>query len=310
MTQTLENVRDEHDGYYWDKQVCPICDGEPTKFIGKRGGRSHRQNLGVETEIWLCERCDLVFPNPMPIPMGGLGQHYEVDADEYFKDHDKAAKLEIARSVLDRAEELLGRKGRLLDIGIGRGEILIEAKAHGWEVEGVEPSASFAEYAEKRIGVKIWKESIEDAAIPDDSFDIVLLGAVLEHLYDPDAVLAKLSKVLTRGGLLFLNVPNERGLYFRLGNLYERLRGRDWSVNLAPTFSPFHIFGFSPKSLRKILKKHGLAPKMWRVFGGTSLVSPHGGILGRIESLASTGVLKISNIGEMGTYIETWAVKE
>src|SRR5215208_4427737 len=39
---------------------------------------------------------------------------------------------------------------------------------------------------------------------------------------------------------------------------------RDWCVNLAPTFEPFHVFGFRPKSLKKLLVKHGLVPKFWK----------------------------------------------
>jgi hypothetical protein len=39
------------------------------------------------------------------------------------------------------------------------------------------------------------------------------------------------------------------------------------------------------------------------------MVPPAGGIRARIESIAGQVVTAISNIGEMGTYIETWAVK-
>ena len=63
------------------------------------------------------------------------------------------------------------------------------------------------------------------------------------------------------GGFVMLDVPNEKGLFFKAGNLYQKARGRRWCVNLAPTFSPFHVFGFSPRSLRKLLAKHGLEPK-------------------------------------------------
>lgn len=310
MTKQAELKRDEHDGYYWTKQDCPICELPPTLFVGTRGGVSHRERLGVESDIWSCGKCGLVFPNPMPFPMDGLGQHYEVDADEYFQVHDKVEKLDGARKLLKQAEELLGKKGSILDVGVGRGEILIEAVANGWEVEGVEPSESFADYAEKRTGAKIWREPIEDAAIPAASFDVVVLGAVLEHLYDPDTVMKKISEILKPGGLLYVDVPNEKGLYFMVGNAYQRIRGRKWCVNLAPTFPPFHVFGFGPESLKSLLGKHGLEPKVWRVYAGTSMVPSHGGIIGAIESVASKSVTTLSNFGELGTYIEAWAVKK
>lgn len=303
-------IKQVRDGYIWTSRNCPICGMAPTKYVGKRGGASHRENLGIETEIWACETCEFVFPNPMPFPVGGLAQHYEVDADEYFQTHEKSEKAEGAEKRVKQAESLLGRKGSLLDVGIGRGEILLAAKRNGWGAEGVEPSESFARYAEENVGAKIWRQPIEDADIPKNSFDVVILGAVLEHLYNPDEVMKKISQILKPGGLLYLDVPNEQGLYFRVGNAYNKLRGRDWCVNLAPTFSPFHVSGFGPKSLKALLAKHGLEPKVWTVYPGTSMVSSHGGFVGVLEKLASRIVTKASNVGEMGTYIETWAVKK
>ena len=68
--------------------------------------------------------------------------------------------------------------------------------------------------------------------------------------------------------------------------------------------------GFSPRSLRKLLAKYELEPRDWNVYGGTSVVPSRGGLLGRMESVASILDTAISNLGEMGTYIETWAVKK
>lgn len=309
MTNVPTEFRLSSDEYIWTEQKCPICDSSPNKFVGKRGGASHRDGLGVECEIWKCKKCDLIFPNPMPFPKRGLGQHYDVPADEYFKAHDTDGRMVGARTLIEKAEELLGHKGKLLDVGVGRGETLMAAVELDWDCEGVEPSQTFADYAEKRTGAKIWRAPIEDSQIPDDEYDAIILAAVLEHLYDPDAIIGRISRALKTGGVLYLDVPNEAGLYFKIGNAYQRLRGRDWCVNLAPTFEPFHIIGFSPRSLKKLLSKHGLKPKDWRVYGGTSLVPSRGGLIGSIESLASKGVTAISNLGEMGTYIETWAVK-
>jgi len=105
-------------------------------------------------------------------------------------------------------------------------------------------------------------------------------------------------------------VPNEEGLYFRIGNLYQKLRWRNWVVNTAPTFSPFHLFGFGPRSLRALLAKHALEPVDWRVYGGRAMVPNRRGVIGAAEQLAAHAVTAISNMGSLGTYIETWAVKK
>jgi len=306
---TENGTNEIRDGYRWVRQDCPICGKRPTRRVGRRGGQAHRDGLGVECEIWQCCDCGLLFADPMPIPADGLGQHYGMDADEYFEAHDARDKLDSATELVRQAEKLLGRKGKLLDVGTGRGEVVAAAKAAGWTVEGVEPSMTFADHAEKQTGAKIWREAIEQSNIPDAEFDVVILAAVLEHLYGPDAVIDKVARVLKPGGLLYLDVPNETGLFFRVGNLYQKMCGRDWCVNLSPTFSPFHIFGFSPRSLRRLLAKHGLEPKVWKVYAGTSMVPAEGGIRAKLESMAGRVVTAVSNLGEMGTYIETWALK-
>lgn len=310
MEKNVHPLQDARDGYFWTKQNCPLCGNPPTQFVGKRGGAAHRENLGVQTDIWRCVSCKFVFPNPMPYPAGGLGQHYEMDADEYFKVYEKTEKSLVGVALVTKAGELLGRKGKLLEIGVGRGEVLEAASNRGWEVYGIEPSNSFADYAEQKTNATIWRTPIEEVDLPENEFDAIIFSAVLEHVYDPASVMAQVSMALKQGGILYCDVPNEAGLYFKLGNLYQRLRGRDWCVNLAPTFSPFHVMGFSPTSFKALLKRNSLEPVHWKVYGGAGLVPAHGGVVAKVEAIAAKIISAISNIGEMGTYMQTWAVKK
>jgi SAM-dependent methyltransferase len=310
MELPTEQQRVSKEMYKWVEQSCPICETASAKFIGRRGGAAHRANLGVECEIWRCLRCGLVYPNPMPIPVNGVAQHYSLVPDEYFRNHDTEGKRLGALELLKRAEELTGGKGRLLDIGAGRGEFLVAAVSQGWTAIGIEPSDSFAEHAARHSGAEIRRVPVEECGFDEASFDVVILGAVLEHLYNPDETIKEISRILRPGGALFVDVPNEAGLYFKVGNLYQKLRGRKWAVNLAPTFEPFHVFGFSANSLRALLGKHGLKVKNWRVYGGRSVLPEQKGVIGALESLMARAVTAASNIGGLGTYIETWAVKD
>ncbi|MFL6209358.1 MAG: hypothetical protein ACJ74W_10940 [Pyrinomonadaceae bacterium] len=147
--------------YHWVAQVCPVCEVKPTRFIGRRGGAAHRAGLGVACDSWRCGKCGLVFLDPMPVPVGGLEQRYGVAADDYFKCHDINAKGQSAQGMLAGAAELTGGRGRLLDIGVGRGELLRLACAEGWEAVGVEPSSSFAKYAARYSGAEIKCAPIE-----------------------------------------------------------------------------------------------------------------------------------------------------
>jgi SAM-dependent methyltransferase len=306
FTEARAEVRD---GYRWVAQECPVCRVPPAKYLGRRGGAAHREGAGIECRIWRCKGCELVFPNPMPLPARGVGELYALDPESYFQNHDAEEKLAAARQLMRYAERLTGGRGRLLDVGSGRGDVLMAAREREWEATGIDLSPSFADYAEGRSGARVRREPIEHCGFADGSFDAVILAAVLEHLYDPDETVSEIARVLRPGGAFFVDVPNEAGLYFRLGNIYQKLRGRDWVVNVAPTFEPFHVFGFSPRSLRALLAKHGLMVREWRVYGGRSMVPGRGGVAGIVEHLAARAITAASNVGNLGTYIETWAVK-
>ena len=297
------------DNYQWVPQLCPICEVLPTKFLGRRGGLAHRQTLGVECDIWRCGRCGLAFPNPMPVPVHGPNQHYAVVPEDYFVHHDPQQKGVNASGMLEAARAITGGKGRLLDIGAGRGELLRVAREQGWDAIGIEPSSTFADHAAHYSGAEIRSEPIEDCSFEQDYFDVVIMAGVLEHLYNPDQTVREVSRVLRPGGTLLVDVPNEEGLYFRLGNLYYKLKGRNWTVNLAPTFAPFHVFGFGQKSLRALLAKHGLEARALRFYGGESYVPSTAGLMGYTERQAAKLVTAISRFGSLGTYIETWAVR-
>ena len=63
-------VTDQNDNQFELHQWhCPICESSKEKFIGMRGGDSHRFKLGVETRIVQCRECSLMFSNPFPIPL-------------------------------------------------------------------------------------------------------------------------------------------------------------------------------------------------------------------------------------------------
>lgn len=242
----------------------------------------------------------------MPVPIAG---HYRQSADEYFEHHSPDAKRAAALEILQQGRDLTGGQGRLLDIGAGRGELLLAARQDGWAVVGIEPSTSFAEYAARASGVDILRESVEQCRFPDASFDVVVLSGVLEHLYNPSETLREVARILRPGGAVFIDVPNERGLYFRAGNFYQKLRGRNWVVNLSPTFAPFHVFGFGPRSLRALLAGHGLEPRRWRVYGGRLRVPARTGFLAVLEPWAARAVVALGRYGNLGTHIETWALK-
>lgn len=201
-----------------------------------------------------CRRCDLIYPDPMPYPAESVFNNPE----QYFRGHEHVAKVAAYARILRKAESVLGSPGRLLDVGGGTGEALIAARELGWGAVGLEPSASFAAAARQK-GVDMRTTTIENAHLESATFDLVLLGCVLAHVHEPVQILREIRRVIRTGGVLYVDTNNEAGLYFTIGNLAQRLRRRNWTINLSPTFEPYHLLGFTPRSLRYALESTGFS---------------------------------------------------
>jgi SAM-dependent methyltransferase len=248
----------------------------------------------------------LIFPNPMPVPKGGIGQHYSMAPSEYFALHDPTETLANCDQLLAEGERIVP-VGRLLDIGSGRGEAATAAKRRGWNVTCLEPSPVFAGEL-RRNGFEVIESTVErfDAHSP---FDAVLLSAVLEHLYNPVEVIAAVGRHLRPGGLLYLDVPNEFGLFFRMGNLYNKLRGTGATVNISPTFSPFHVFGYGKHSVIKILAAHKFEIARLTIHTGIVPLSRRKGMQAAIEAAGVAAVQTVSKLTGQGVHIDLWARK-
>jgi len=207
-------------------------------------------------------------------------------------------------------ETRLGRKGDFLDVGCGRGEIIWAAKEAGWNYQGVDPSSDFIEFANKHLGVQGHVGTIEDMAFPDESFDAIVMSGIIEHLYDPAEMLREVHRLLRPDGWLFFDAPNEDGLYMKIGNSYMKARGKDWVVVLAPTFSPYHVQGFNPASLRRILGTCGFEVRDFRIFGKISPQTGHRTLRKSVEYGVGRLVNWVGNALGHGMYMEVWAQKQ
>lgn len=289
--------------------VCPVCGSDQFRQVGWHGGASHHAGAGLRSRIVRCLECSHLYPNPMPFPQGGLSALYQA-GDEYFTGHDPAAKKRLGLKMFAEFESRLGRHGKYLDVGCGRGEYLSAGREAGWECTGVDPSAEFLEWGKTNLGVEGLLGTLEDLQLPAESVDAVTLESVIEHLYDPYATLKEVWRVLQPGGILWFDAPNEDGLYMRVGNLYMKAQGRDWIVNLAPTFPPYHVQGFNPRSIRRLLHRSGFHIQQLDVVGGVVAQTGSCSIRKRIEYTAAHVVNWIGRQFNAGTYMSVWAVKQ
>ena len=297
------------DSLFEFKEICcPVCDGNTPKFLGWRGGDAHQRGVGEKTAIVRCRKCSHQYPNPMPFPKVGLEEVY-VDADEYFSGHDVELKKKNALRLMQEFEQKLGRRGKFLDVGCGAGELLWAAKESQWEVEGVDPSKEFVEIGLERFGVQGRITTLKEANFPNNYFDAVAMSSLIEHLYEPFETLCEVHRVLRPDGLLWFDAPNEDGLYMQFGNLYMRLQGKDWVVVMAPTFPPYHVQGFNPKSLRKLLDRASFKCKEMEIVGGLYEQKGAKTLRKKIEFNAAKIINEVGKILNKGSYMSIWARK-
>lgn len=287
---------------------CPICDGPDAELVGYRGGNAHQNGQGIRTRIVRCRSCTHQYPNPMPFPAVDLDEIY-TDTDEYFKRHNLEAKKNTSLKLMKEFERRLGRKGDFLDVGSGRGELIWAARERGWNWRGVDPSRHFVEFGKETLGIEGTVGTISDANFPDASFDAVAMGGIIEHLYNPDEVLREIQRVLRPGGWLYFDAPNEDGLYMTVGNLYMKLRRKDWVVVMAPTFPPYHVQGFNPESLKYLLNKLNFSLRSLKIHGEISPQLGDSSLRKSVEFLAGRIVNALGNVSGRGMYMHAWVQK-
>jgi SAM-dependent methyltransferase len=157
-------------------------------------------------------------------------------------------KRETAAGYLDAVEKRLAvsettRHGlRLLEIGSGLGNLLVEAQSRGYDITGVEYSASSVRVSNEKLGAaRVLHGSLDDVALPAEWFDVCVLADVIEHTRDPKAVLLAAWRALKPGGLVFIAVPS-------LDSWSARLMRERWME-----FKLEHLFFFETRTLESLL---------------------------------------------------------
>jgi len=262
---------------------CPLCGAVDWRSLGVRGNREYTgadpsASPHLFTNVARCRSCDFVFANPPIEEAVALEAAHYGDAEVYQATSSEALAVSMFGDRLELiARHVRGR--RVLDVGAGKGEFLLEARRRGFEVQGIEPQRALAACArEAELPVR---HGVLDDTIEDGSFDVVTLNHVLEHVARPRELLARVSRVLAPGGALFVEVPNVDAHLARGIDLWFRARGRDWSCRLSPVHPPFHSFGYTPRSLRWVLEREGWEIRAMETRSGQGRGTSGQGLWGR-----------------------------
>jgi SAM-dependent methyltransferase len=145
--------------------------------------------------------------------------------------------------------------GTLLEIGCGEGWFLKAALAAGYDARGLE----FSDYGLKRFNPDLAErvdfgdafEALDRLIAARSQMDVCVMEHVLEHVADPQALLARLPAILAPGGVVAITVPND----FSAVQLRAKALGHiDREFWVAP---PQHLNYFNSDTLPRLLDRMG-----------------------------------------------------
>ena len=108
--------------------------------------------------------------------------------------------------------------GALLDIGCGDGNFISYMEDLGWNAFGVEVDKDVIKNVPENLKTRIElvNTSLDEADFGTESFDVVSLWNVFEHISDSDNLLDTVKRILKKNGLLVMQVPNIESLEARI----------------------------------------------------------------------------------------------
>jgi SAM-dependent methyltransferase len=137
--------------------------------------------------------------------------------------------------------------GKALDIGCGSGVFLNLLKRHGWQVRGIDFSATAAMRAKTDFDIDVFVGDVENAPFEDAAFDFIYLSHSIEHLPDPLSAMKRVAQLLKPTGQVFVETPNIESFSAKICREY-------WM----PLETPRHLHLFSPATLTTLLRRAGL----------------------------------------------------
>lgn len=198
-------------------------------------------------DLYHDENLDMLITSPQP-DLQNLGRYYE--SEDYISHTDnKRSVFEKAyhfvksialKNKLNLINSEQSQKGKILDIGAGTGDFLLTAKNDGWNVIGIEPSDRAKNIA-KQKGISFAEET---ASLENNSFDVITMWHVLEHVPNLELQIQELKRLLKPTGTLIVAVPN-----------FKSFDAKHYGEFWAAFDVPIHFWHFSKKAIKSLFEK-------------------------------------------------------
>jgi 2-polyprenyl-3-methyl-5-hydroxy-6-metoxy-1,4-benzoquinol methylase len=241
-----------------DMIACKLCGGAASPFIVRDG-----------FPIVKCQTCGFMFALlPEGYDLSALYKrdsywneggeiHYLSGYDHYWRGVRPyyEARLPVIRA--------LATGSRMLEIGCADGKFLALARRSGFEISGVEMSATMRERCSQALACPVYP-SIEELPPSTPPFDCVVAFEVIEHTADPIGLMRKVRELTAPGGLVALSTPN-----FGCESARQSPEG---FMHFSP---PAHVCYFDFATLSRCAEKAGLRPvEIKACFAGQEVPMP------------------------------------
>ena len=257
-----ENGKNINKNRKLDDLPCNSCGSDDFKVIFNRPYNAELSNnisVFVATtdefnnygRIVKCKNCGLVYTNPRP-PKPLLEEGYSTGKDETYllESSSRSINAHLSLNTIKR----FVRGGKLLELGSSVGYFLNAARLD-FDIAGFEPSKWACDIAKERFKLEIFNSPFKTENLTPETFDVISMVDVIEHLTDPKDTLKKVSELIKPGGLLYIVTPDISGLTAKI------LRKYWWGLR------PSHIYYFTPKTLNKMLKELGFKVVLKKSYG-------------------------------------------
>lgn len=254
------------------KESCPICSGQNYKIIGKPKTNSISKNfINADYKVVQCSNCELYYT--VPTINFTNDQWADLYHSEYFAEQSAWLTKKRKKELSERFDVANGfisndnKRIKFLDVGTGEGKTLIEGFNRGWEVTGIDIVDNRIDEA-KNNSIKFVKANLLESNLPENYYDFIYLDSVLEHVLNPLEYLVRINKLLTKGGIVYIGVPNEDCLFNDVRKLMFRISGKlNLSEKIKPFDNPYHVVGFNKNSLNFLFKKTEMEVKKIKNIG-------------------------------------------
>jgi 2-polyprenyl-3-methyl-5-hydroxy-6-metoxy-1,4-benzoquinol methylase len=270
---------------------CNLCSSEARQPYCPENG------LGLVQ----CQNCGFVYVSPRP----DAEELYALYGETYFHNNDsgvvgysdyirdEANIRKTARRRLMQLEQFIA-PGSLLDVGCATGFFMDEASQRGWTVEGLDVSSFGVDYGRSHFDLNTHQGALTALDLPGDSYDLVTMWDVIEHVPDPTAYVNEAARLLHSGGVISLATPD-------VDSLPARLAGRRW---VGFKLSEEHVYYFSVKTLSQMLTQAGFEVVNVRHIGKFVPLSLFRDRLGMYFPWLS----KLLEMGEKALGLSEWAL--